>query len=255
MFDLDGTTLDSIPLIEKAFGTVNHWIRTASTADPAEEDLKEGIDLLHGTMGMMLYSQVQRMMDRTTRSKFDVMNAAKALSEKFGIAFRQNDPVLAFSAISEAFMLAELESGDIALLPGAQEMIEHLSNKGILVYIGTGNFKSIPDLVLTRLLLRQRFAGIFGEVCCSGSAYPGGKNDMLEMIRRQTGFRYHQILMIGDGENDMRATKKNSCRFVGIGLTGGNYKRETALSAAGADFLAPDLSAWRAYLEPLGLPQ
>lgn len=89
------------------------------------------------------------------------------------------------------------------------EILDKLEAEGRKLFIASAT----PEVNLVAMLdkseLVTRFEGIYGR--------PAGKSEILRRIMEEHELQPSAMVMVGDGEDDLRGAKEFGCRFVGIG--------------------------------------
>jgi phosphoglycolate phosphatase len=111
------------------------------------------------------------------------------------------------------------------LLPGAREALEALGE--LPLALCTNKPRAITDQILSNLRLAQTFRVVVG-----GGDLPKSKPDPLPLqhIAGKLGLSTAELVMVGDGEQDIYCAKNASARSVGV--AGGLQGSERMLAAA-----------------------
>ena len=119
------------------------------------------------------------------------------------------------------------ESLEVALIPGAREILQQLKLAGIDLAIATNKGQSS----LKRALLGSKLDTYFSITRSAGDAPAKPCPQMLEEILNETGFNADQALMVGDSTVDMEMAK-----YIGVDAIGFDYDHNQGekLIAAGA---------------------
>ena len=136
---------------------------------------------------------------------------------------------------------AEHPTDHTLLLPGAHEALAQLSH--LPLALCTNKPRAIADRVLANLRLPVPF-----QVVVGGGDLPKNKPDPLPLqyIARELGLRTAELVMVGDGAQDIACAKAAGAHSVG--LEGGMQGRELLL-ASEPDILLESLFALPAALE------
>ncbi|XP_038220649.1 phosphoserine phosphatase isoform X2 [Zerene cesonia] len=124
-----------------------------------------------------------------------------------------------------------LEEFPIRLTPGITELVKLLQDKGVVVYLVSGGFRSLIEPVADKLsiprsnVFANRLKFFFnGEYAGFDENEPtsrsGGKPLVIRRLKEQHG--YQRLVMIGDGATDAEASPPADA-FIGFG---GNVVRE-----------------------------
>ena len=136
---------------------------------------------------------------------------------------------------------AEHPTAHTQLLPGARETLAQLAH--LPLALCTNKPRAITDRVLLNLDLRSAFQVVIG-----GGDLPKNKPDPLPLrhIAEQLGLRANELVMVGDGAQDIGCAKAAGAHAVG--MDGGMQGRELLL-ASGPDVLLSSLFELPAALE------
>ena len=145
--------------------------------------------------------------------------------------------------------IAELRGGRVSperyLVPGVQQWLELLSERGLRLYLASGTDDANVKEEAALLDIARYFEGrIFGaqEDLASFS-----KALLVQQIVSRTGFRAEELLVFGDGFVEIEEVKNVGGIAVGVAtsepacLTVDAWKR-SRLIAAGADFIIPNFA-------------
>jgi len=214
LFDLDGTLLDSV------YQHVLGW-RTA-----LEE---EGIEL-----------SVWRIHRRIGMSGGLLVNA---LVRETGRALSPQDA----RRIQDAHLRAFLEQKEhLRALPGARELLSHLTESGIPWAIATSGSRrsTAPGLALLEITS--------DDIVVTHDEVPFAKPDphLFLAAAERLGVPIQNTIVVGDSVWDMLAAQR--ARALGVGLLSGGYGGEE-LERAGAFRVYDDPSDLRAHLDELGI--
>ena len=129
----------------------------------------------------------------------------------------------------------ELDPGQMLLLPGVVELLEHLedcddTHLGLL----TGNWERGARAKLSHFDLNRYFEfGAFGDDgICRTELPPAALRKAENQLGRS--FAPEEVLIVGDTENDVRCAKAHGIQCLGV-ATG--FVSTEALHAAGADWV------------------
>jgi phosphoglycolate phosphatase-like HAD superfamily hydrolase len=137
--------------------------------------------------------------------------------------------------------LEGLDRAGMRLLPGVEELLErHAERSDLALALLTGNWEPGARIKLSRFDLNRFFA--FGAFGCDGTDRSELPPVALERAEARVGrrFRPEEVLIIGDSLHDVSCAQAHGipCLAVATGRT-----PAAALSAAGADWVVPDLPA------------
>ncbi|XP_059052005.1 phosphoserine phosphatase [Achroia grisella] len=124
-----------------------------------------------------------------------------------------------------------LEKFPVRLTPGISQLVKALQDRGVIVYLVSGGFRSLIEPVAEKLgipsshIFANRLKFYFnGEYAGFDENEPtsrsGGKGLVIRRLKEQHG--YQRLIMIGDGATDAEASPPAD-GFIGFG---GNVTRE-----------------------------
>jgi len=139
--------------------------------------------------------------------------------------------------------------GEDAVLPGAVNLLEILSQRGEIIGLVTSNISTVGMMVIEKTGIAKYFrVQSFGDVA-------NKKSEMIsravELAREKYGFDSGKdsIFFVGDGAVDVRAGKEFGCRTVAL-ATG--MEKETDLEKEKPDFLFSSLENTEEVLKAFG---
>lgn len=253
LFDFHGTLVDSAELQRKTFSKLYHWIINGETDELSDEQIEEGMDFLDDTMGMLIREQVTMLIakvygdQRKTESDLKAIQArlVDQLKEKeLNVDIQGLSTEDSFIRIFEIVLRSEIDKNPPLLKEGVTELLDHLKEKGIRMFVGSGTVKGAVEEVLTHWGVMDNFDAVYGAVVADREA-PDTKEEMVA--------RGNIDLVIGDGFVDMTA-KKGKEGAVAVGIHHGQKQNRSSLIEGGADVLIPSLKDWKKYLGLIGLP-
>jgi phosphoglycolate phosphatase len=151
----------------------------------------------------------------------------------------------ALDALLETFLAyyAEHPTDHTLLLPGVQEALTQLSH--LPLALCTNKPRAITDAVLANLRLPAQFRVVVG-----GGDLPKSKPDPLPLlhIAEQLGLSPTELVMIGDGAQDIECAKAAGAHSIGV--EGGIQGQEQMLRA-GPDVVLKTLAELPAVIERL----
>jgi HAD superfamily hydrolase (TIGR01509 family) len=215
LFDLDGTLIDS------AYHHVFAWSQALQSADISIPNWK-----IHRRIGMSGESFLRELLRELSPNKrdFDI----KRLEEKHDAAFVR--------------MLPGLQP-----LPGASELLAHLSRKRIRVALATtGNRKQTLALV-KKLKLPKGLAIVTGDDVEKAKPSP----DIFVAASQRLDVAIDDCIVVGDSVWDLLAAGRKSA--LGVGLMSGGCGQEE-LERAGAFRVYSDPADLLQHIEQLGMP-
>jgi phosphoglycolate phosphatase-like HAD superfamily hydrolase len=171
--------------------------------------------------------------------RFDVMRAVAAALAEVDRLPPERSPEAWAQAWARAYGRACEEAIAAAReIPGAGETLRWLAERGATLFVSSAT----PREALAQVVARRGLAGLFAEV----HGRPAGKPEHLSAIAQRTGAAPHEIVMVGDGEDDRQAAQGFGCAFVGVDREGGRR------FAVPPRHRIADLHALRPLLEQLG---
>jgi rfaE bifunctional protein kinase chain/domain len=145
--------------------------------------------------------------------------------------------------------VAKLEAGQLSpadfQIKGAHELLQHLHDRGIKLYLASGTDE--PDVTAEAHAMQygHLFQGrIFGAV---GSVKVEAKKIVLERIMKENNLHGANLVTFGDGPVEMRETRLRQGVCVGVASDeirryGLNPAKRSRLIRSGAGFIVPDFS-------------
>lgn len=122
-------------------------------------------------------------------------------------ADRLNELVTEGSRVFDEYVQGRiLEAG---LVPGAMDMLENLSARSLSIYLNSGTATDALKRSAVNLKIDHFFSDILGSSTKS-------KVDNLLYIMRREDTKPANILVIGDGDSDVKAAKEVGCPFIGV---------------------------------------
>ena len=179
-FDLDGTIIDTEPVFERAVRDL--LAQRGLTLTPA---------LAH------------RMLGTPTRQAFE------HLCEHFQLA--EDIDALCQESIDRLFAL--FDESPPPLLPGVVELLALLAERGIPVAIATSSHREHVDRVLNPHSLLHRFAFV---LTCEDVSRGKPSPEIYEKTARQFGCLAHEMVVLEDSPNGLRAAKAAGARCIVI---------------------------------------
>jgi HAD superfamily hydrolase (TIGR01509 family) len=205
VFDLDGTLVDSVYQHVLAFREV---FEEAGIHIPFWR-IHRRIGMSGGLVAQAVAREAGRPVSR---------DEADRIAKRHGEVFRENFP-------------------DVSPLPGACELLRHLTEEGLKVAIATSGRLEDARPALDRLALDRRVAIITRDKVQRAKPDP----DIFVAAAEELGVRIEDALIIGDSIWDLLAAGR--ARALGIGLLTGGYSQDE-LERAGA---------YRVYRDPADL--
>ena len=96
------------------------------------------------------------------------------------------------------------------LVPGFEEALAWFQSRGAALFVASGT----PQAELETVIRARGLAGPFQAILGT----PPAKSQLLARIITENGFDPGRVLMVGDGETDLRAARENGTLFFGRGI-------------------------------------
>jgi HAD superfamily hydrolase (TIGR01509 family) len=214
LFDLDGTLVDSV------YQHVLAW-----TAALQEEGMELSVWRIHRRIGMSGGLFVQ------------------ALSRETGRELSAEEVARLQEAHAREFLKRQHE---VRPLPGAKDLLQHLSATGIPWAIATSGSQRTAGPALKMLGIPE------GTVVVTRDQVPFAKPDPHLFLKaaERLNVEVQNSIVVGDSVWDMLAAQR--ARALGVGLMSGGYGREE-LERAGAFRVYEDPADLRAHTDELGI--
>ena len=214
LFDLDGTLVDSV------YQHVLAW-----TAALQEEGIELSVWRIHRRIGMSGGLFVQ------------------ALSREMGRDLTAADVTRLQEAHAREYLKRQHE---VRALPGAKELLQHLTEIGIPWAIATSGSQRTAGPALQKLGIPE------GTVVVTRDQVPFAKPDPHLFLRaaERLNVEAQNSIVVGDSVWDMLAAQR--ARALGVGLMSGGYGREE-LERAGAFRVYEDPADLRTHTDELGI--
>ena len=210
LFDLDGTILDHFAAIHRSHA---HTMTQLGLPPPTLAQVRAAV-------GGGLETAIERLVGKE--------RLAKAL------------PI--YRAYWDATML-----DDVALLPGAKELLTELHARGVKQAVFTNKLGSSSRLICDHLDLTPLVDGIFGA---KDTAWLKPAPEFAAHVLAKLGATPAGTLLVGDSPYDVQAAHNGG--FPCWAVTTGTHNNEE-LRAAGADEIFPDLPSLHARLLSTGV--
>jgi HAD superfamily hydrolase (TIGR01509 family) len=215
LFDLDGTLIDS------NYHHVSAWSEAISGAG-----ITIPIWKVHRRIGMSGKSFLRELL-REKPYKQGRVNLER-LERKHDLLFQRS-------------------MSRLAPLPGANQLLKHLSRHGIRIAIATTGGRKQTTRLLRRLEIPAGTAVVTGDDAENAKPSP----DIFMEAALRLGVRIDNCIVVGDSAWDLLAAGRKSA--LGVGLLSGGYGKEE-LERAGAFRVYSDTADMLMHLEQLGLP-
>jgi HAD superfamily hydrolase (TIGR01509 family) len=215
LFDLDGTLIDSV------YQHVNTWWQALSSAGIVIPQWK-----IHRRVGMSGKAFLHELLreDVPTPSNIDL----DELEQKHDTLFSRAIPHL-------------------QRLPGANELLEHLSRHRIRVAIATTGGRKATSALLKKIKLPAEFPVLTGDDVKKAKPSP----DVFVAAAKKLRVPINDCIIVGDSLWDLLAAGRKSA--LGVGLLSGGYG-QAELEGAGAFRVFSDPADLLMHIEQLGLP-
>lgn len=189
LWDLDGTLVDSMPVIAQA---MNKTRQAFDLAPLSLAELKPFIGpSIHPTFGHFLNTDDAERID---------------------------------AAVRHYRALCDETLGDIPVFAGVEAVLESLAEAGCQQFVATAKFRPVARELLQLTGLDRWFIEVYGSG--EGGAL-GHKPELLAHLLAEEGLRPAETLMIGDTHYDMAAARAND--LTAIGVAWGYGENETLL--------------------------
>ena len=215
LFDLDGTLVDTV------YQHVIAWSAPLRTAGIVIPDWK-----IHRHVGMSGKSMLQQLFREHAPNKRKVN--IDALEKQHDAAFTQL-------------------SRNIRLLPGAHELLRHLTRQGVPWAIATTGNKPQTKRILRNLTIPPKTVVVTGDDVEQAKPSP----DVFVLAADRLGVPIENCIVTGDSIWDMLAAGRR--RALGIGILAGGYSKEE-LTQSGAFRTYSDPADMLQHIEDLGVP-
>ena len=215
LFDLDGTLIDSV------YEHVDAWALALVDAGIVLPKWK-----IHRRIGMSGQSFVKELLREHVTKKHGI--SIEWLQKRHGTNFKKRIP--------------ELE-----VLPGARELLKHLSQAKVRWAIATSGERSQVDRLLKDLDVPKSVPVVTGDEVKRAKPSP----DVFVLAAEKLGTTVSDSVIIGDSPWDMLAAVRKG--GLGVGLLSGGYSDEE-LWRAGAIRVYESPADMLVHLEDLGIP-
>lgn len=155
---------------------------------------------------------LQRIVDAKVGDRF------KILEETF-IALKEPADSIQMLVERYAAVYEQLVQSDIfksGLFPGTLEMLQKFTSR-IPLYINSATPETPLIKIISALNIANYFKGIYGG--------PSTKIENLNRISLREGVSPSEILMVGDGFDDLSGARESGCVFVGIANQSNDWAR------------------------------
>ena len=215
LFDLDGTLIDSV------YEHVDAWASALADAGIVLPKWK-----IHRRIGMSGQSFVKELLREHITKRRGI--SIGRLEKRHGTLFKKCIPGL-------------------KVLPGAREVLKHLSQAKVRWAIATSGERSQVDRMLKNLDVPKSVPVVTGNEVRRAKPAP----DVFVLAAEKLGTTVSDSLIIGDSPWDMLAAVRKG--GLGVGLLSGGYSDEE-LWRAGAIRVYESPSDLLVHLEDLGIP-
>lgn len=135
----------------------------------------------------------------------------------------------------------------LAPLPGANELLKHLSQHKVQIAIATTGGQAQTNQLLRHLTIPSKTEIVTGDDVEKAKPSP----DIFMLAAQRLGTRLNDCIVIGDSAWDLLAAGRKNA--LGVGLLSGGYGQEE-LERAGAFRVYSDPADLLMHIEQLGLP-
>jgi phosphoglycolate phosphatase len=212
VLDMAGTTVVDDGLVESAFARA--WDRVQSTEDGREAALEH----VRATMGQSKIDVFRAIVDEPT---------AQALNDAFEGAFREL-----------------IDEGRCAAIPGAEDAIRELHQRGLKLAFTTGFARPTADAILASLGWTE-LADVVLTPADAGRGRPA-PDLVLSALIATGATSVSSVVVVGDTESDAQSGVRAGAGLVVGVLTGS--RDELALRNAGANLVLPSVAGLPAAL-------
>jgi len=136
---------------------------------------------------------------------------------------------------------------ELPLLPGSQELLNHLTSQGVRWAIATTGNRRQTERLLKKLRLPRSAAVVTGDDVEQAKPSP----DIFVAAADRLGVAIDDCIVVGDSPWDLLAAGRKSA--LGLGLLSGGYGQEE-LERAGAFRVYSDPADLLMHVEQLGIP-
>jgi phosphonatase-like hydrolase len=172
--------------------------------------------------------------------------AIRTMLEKLGDGFSEK-LVTDIHQVFEIKMLEHYEnSADVKPLPGAENILQDLKEKGIRIALNTGFSRSIADTIVNRLQWVEK--GLVDDYIASDEVEEGRPQPfMIQTLMKRAGVDdAKEVIKIGDTEVDINEGRNAGCVMV-VAVTTGAFTRDQ-LAPYKPDHIIDDLSQLQALI-------
>lgn len=174
IFDLDGTLVDSLPLVYDSF---RHAVAPYRDL-PGNEEIEKG-----------LCGPVEKNLTRLLNGDSELVSAARKRLVQY----------------------AREHQDEVTLYPGTQELIEELSQEEVFLGLWTGRDRKSTLRILGTFNLERFFEGIVcGDDLTTHKPDPEGIVRLMELF----SVTEKSVIYVGDSEHDIQAGKNSGVRTI-----------------------------------------
>jgi rfaE bifunctional protein kinase chain/domain len=199
-------------------------------------------DYIDKSTGIQTIEQMEGLIEII--NEFNIVPKDKIL-DKFGYKEIYNNALMEMVKVRvDKLNKKELDVQDFAL-KGAIELLHHLFEKGLTLYLASGTDKDDVIAEAKAMGYANLFGGgIYGAI---GDVSKFSKKMVMEKIIRDNNLSGAELITFGDGPVEMRECRKVGGIAVGIASDeirrhGLNVEKRSRLIKAGAHIVIPDLS-------------
>lgn len=137
-------------------------------------------------------------------------------------------------------------SPDVKAMPGAENVLQSLKEKGIRIALNTGFSKSIADTIVSRLQWMEK--GLVDDYIASDEVEEGRPQPfMIQTLMKRAGIDdAKEVIKIGDTEVDINEGRNAGCSLV-VAVTTGAFTKDQ-LAPHKPDHIIDDLSQLQALI-------
>ena len=186
-------------LIDKAFDLENVYKNYHKYF--TEDDIKLVTNFVMNSKGMMQTEQMAWLREQAVKKGIQPLLSVEEYQRMYAQKW-------------ESFVRSQEESWkkNPPLIAGAKELIEELAERGVELFILSGEAQELLEQRVKWLLPDVKFSGVYG---CSKES-PVTKAEKLKTIKKDLNIPSDQLVMFGNGKVDMEAAKQAGIKAVGI---------------------------------------
>jgi phosphoglycolate phosphatase len=178
LWDLDGTLIDSMPVIAKCLN------KTAEVHGVKPWSLDKIKSMIGPELGLML----KEMLSLTTSESIEeAKNVYRSYYQ---------------DCMSES-----------EVFPGIFESITQLTSSGVTHYVATAKYQDYAQQILSQTILSDAFVGIYGS---EENGILGNKTELLAHLLSEENLKASETIMIGDTKYDIEAGRSHNMTTIAV---------------------------------------